>query len=130
MTIKTETSTIRLKFPFTVGGRERVADVDVAAERTLALVSFALPFKIKLRIRSAEHVSMKRHGDKFLYVFEFEDVESAMGWMEKKTADVEQSRGDNVVALQKEMDKRMLEYEGRRRKKVKLVDEDGFEYYA
>jgi len=130
MSSKAEVPTLRLKFQFSVGGRERVADVETPAERSLGLVSFALPFRIQLRIPGAEQASMSRTGDKFVYVFEFETVDEAVEWMGRRVAEVEQVRGDNVTVLQREMDRRMLEYEGRGRKKVKLVDEDGFEYYA
>lgn len=130
MASKSEAPALRLKFPFTVGGRERVADVETSVERSLALVSFALPFRIQLRIPGAEQASMSRVADTFVYVFEFETVDEAVEWMEHKVAEVEQVRGNNVTALQKEMDRLMLEYEGRGKKKVKLIDEDGFEYYA
>lgn len=124
-------STLNLKFPFTVGGAERISKVQIKAERSMAIVSFSLPFSIQLGVPNARQASLEKRGDKFIYVFEFEDVDAAVEWMSSKNATVEKrSRSDNVNILQREMDEFMLAYESKEKKKRrKLVDEDGFEYY-
>ncbi|ELA41079.1 uncharacterized protein VICG_01872 [Vittaforma corneae ATCC 50505] len=124
-------SALNLKFPFTVGGAERISKIQIKTERSMAVVSFSLPFNIQMNIQNAQQVSLEKRGDKFIYVFEFESVDDAVEWVGSKNATVQQkSRSDDVKALQREMNEFMIAYESKEKKKrKKLVDEDGFEYY-
>lgn len=116
-----------LRFPFSIGNEESKSVIKTQIERTNSLVSFSIPFKLELTIPKATNRTKDN-----IYVFEFEELDDCLDWMNHREIFVEQRRkADDVYLLQKEMDEFMASYEEkeRKKKKRKMVDEDGFTYY-
>lgn len=123
-----ELSTIKLRFPFSIGNKEIESAVETQIERKNSFISFSIPFKLELTIPRAINRTEKNS----VYVFEFEELDDCLEWMNDKEVFVEQRRmNEDVHLLQKEMDEFMMSYEERekKKKKRKMVDEDGFTYY-
>lgn len=120
-----------LHFPFTIAGESRISEMQTEVERKQRIVSFCLPHDISLTIPDAVLISEEWTGKLKFFVFEFEELDQAIEWMGEMSTYVEQksSKGD-VTALEKEMDDFMRNYEEKEKKKrKKMVDEDGFTYY-
>lgn len=124
---------IKLIFSFTVDGEERISDIEANIEHSQGIVCFSLPFNLDLSIPEAILVSKEPKESSFVYAFEFSSYNEALDWLEHKKIHVEQkSKTGDVYILQKEMDAFMEEYESRernKRKRTKIVDEEGFSYY-
>ncbi|KAM0679585.1 hypothetical protein GINT2_002214 [Glugoides intestinalis] len=120
-----------LIFPFSIAGKQRISTVETSAERAESTISFALPFNLAITIPAARLISRSLVKGNFLFVFEFNSLDEAIGWMEKKQGYVEQvSTKGNSASIQAEINEVMAAYEQKeKRKKVKMVDEDGFVYY-
>lgn len=124
---------LTLKFPFSFIKDKKIENriqiVEATVERSLSIVSFSLIFNAQLSISNAKMVSFEKTSDGFIYVFEFESIEDTLEWMNNKEVNVSYKTVD-VYTLQNEMNEMMLAYEKKENKKrKKMVDEDGFEYY-
>ncbi|KAI5176147.1 hypothetical protein PAEPH01_2246 [Pancytospora epiphaga] len=124
---------LKLVFPFSVEGMSSEALIDVPLERNLSLISFALQYDLSLTIQNAELIKKSYKAANTIYVFEFENLDQALEWMENPSAYVVYgSRNCNVEVLEKEMNEYMQTYEtkekGLRKRKI-VEDEDGFMHY-
>lgn len=120
-----------LIFPFSIAGAERISTIETNAERSETIVSFSLPFELAVTITAAKQISRNLVNKCVVFVFEFDSLDEAIGWMNKKQVYVEQinSKGDSA-SIQAEMNEAMAAYEQKeKKKKRKMVDEDGFVYY-
>lgn len=124
---------ILLKFPFTIDGKERSTLVDTPVERHQAYVSFALPYELTLSIPGADVPKRTPKGTSTIYVFEFNTLDDALGWVDDPVVDVEYGRRNgDPREIQSEMDAFMKSYEMKEKasKRKRMVeDEDGFVHY-
>ena len=129
-----EKSCLNLIFSFSIDGEERVSPIEINLEHSQGIICFSLPFNLNLSIPEAILLSKEPKESNFIYAFEFNSLNDALDWMKYKKIHVEQkSKTGDVYSLQKEMNVFMEEYESRERnkkKKTKVVDEDGFSYYV
>ena len=133
MKSQTTECSLKLLFPFTIDGIERTSTVITSLEHNQGVICFSLPFNLSLTIPNANFISKEQKNSTFIYAFEFDSSIEANEWLEEKEIHVEQhSKTGDVYSLQKEMDTFMNEYESaekNRRKKTKVVDDEGFSYF-
>ncbi|KAI5148382.1 hypothetical protein ENBRE01_0288 [Enteropsectra breve] len=124
-------SSILMKFPFTIDGKERTSIIETEIEREMACISFALPFDLELSIPMAKLMLKKKtHGS--LYVFEFVSLDEALEWVENPELNVEYGlRNGNALRIEHEMNEFMKKYEQNEKRPAKRLveDADGYKYY-
>ncbi|ADM12287.1 uncharacterized protein Eint_091590 [Encephalitozoon intestinalis ATCC 50506] len=127
---------LEVEFPFRIGRRHPKLKVDVTMERKEDLVSFDMEYDMDLAIDNAEPKSKERAGGRFIHVYKFVDLDSAMEFMESRKAKALPPKGLlDVERVEKEMDLFMERYEAgerkvKKKKKTIVVSEDGFMKYA
>eukprot|EP00867_Encephalitozoon_hellem_P001426 XP_003888034.1 hypothetical protein EHEL_091590 [Encephalitozoon hellem ATCC 50504] len=104
-------------------------------ERKEDLVSFSIEYDMDLAIDNAELKSKEEVRGRFMYVYKFVNLDSAMEFMENSQAKaLEAKRLLDVEKVEREMDSFMERYEaGEKRSKKKrtiVVGEDGFMKYV
>lgn len=131
---KSESNTITLKFPFIIDNEERTSILQTNIEHSQGVICFTLPFQLTVTIPSAIIMKREQKEKSYLYIFEFNSLNDALKWLKTRMLYVEQtSKSGDVYSIQKEMDEFMREYDEkntRKKKKVKITDDDGFTSYV
>lgn len=126
-------SPIKLNFTFTINGNQRFSNIATSVEHSQGIICFSLPYKLTMTIQNAYLISREQKDSKYVYIYEFNSLNEALEWIENKEIDVEQGfKTGDVYEIQKEMDLFMQKYEeteGKKKRKTKKVDEDGFSYF-
>lgn len=125
-------SELKLIFSFDVDFKTRESKVKTQIQRVLDHVSFSLAFDLDLSITESKLVSKEYNDFDTIYVFKFNDLNSAIEWMKSPSVQVgpERKNGD-FLKIQSNQNAIMRKYESSGKlKKRKIVDEDGFMYYG
>jgi hypothetical protein len=130
--------TLRIRFPFKINDRDVETDFKMAVERREDIVSFGLEYDLRIRVEGAELKSREENEGKFIYVYKFRDLDSAMAFMEEPVAEaLDEQEDPDIEGLEREMDEFMAAYELGESKKRKMkgkrtmvTDEDGFMKYV
>ncbi|AFM99053.2 hypothetical protein EHEL_091590 [Encephalitozoon hellem ATCC 50504] len=126
---------LEVEFPFRIDETHPRLKMEVAMERKEDLVSFSIEYDMDLAIDNAELKSKEEVRGRFMYVYKFVNLDSAMEFMENSQAKaLEAKRLLDVEKVEREMDSFMERYEaGEKRSKKKrtiVVGEDGFMKYV
>ena len=131
--VNENSNSLKLKFRFAIDGKERFSDISTKVEHSQGVVCFSLPFKLVLTVPNSYLLKCEQKEDVFIYIFEFESLNEAILFMEKRIVYVEQvHKSGDAYRIQKEMNDFMQIYEeneGRKKRRTKVIDKDGFASY-
>lgn len=112
---------ITLVFPFTIAGKQRTNVIQAEIERNLAIVSFALPYNYDIQLVSAELISKKKYKESWVYVFEFDELDKGIEFVENPIVYVQYKvRVLDSTKAEKEI-KKMMEACHMENKKIKRM---------
>ncbi|KAK6090527.1 hypothetical protein P3W45_000624 [Vairimorpha bombi] len=125
---------LKIHFPFTIDNKPSSIEVKTHIERKENIISFSLEYKIAVRIEKSTCLSVQKHNDSFVYVFEFKDINDAMDFENTKECFVDNS---TTFSDPLEIENEIVNYaqvymnqSGNKKVKKKLVeDENGFKKY-
>jgi hypothetical protein len=128
---------LKIEFPYKIDGEHVETEFRTVVERKEDVVSFMLDYDLNVLIDGAELKSKEQSEERFIYVYKFGDLDSAIAFTEEPVARAVADRETDVEALEREMDEFMAAYEmgesKRKRtksRKVVITGEDGFMKYV
>lgn len=126
---------LKLHFPFTVDAQKKSTEVKTHIERMENVISFSLEYKMNITIEKGKCLSIQKQDEGYVYVFEFENINDAIDFEEKKECKVSTSSFFSDPA---EIEKEIVEYAEvyintggikKKQRKTLVEDENGFKKY-